>query len=162
MLSKLPSLPCPSRLALIFLKWAPSNICLTSIPSPGWCLMSVRLWLGWGRCGEEEEEEKYREERWSTMFELQCVSFGPRNGPLPVVLKHSHPLPPSYLVQMSKKVKSLPEEKGEPKVDASPQSSLAPTCPPTDSCKKKKKKSHTKINSQQCYEIISSPFLEQS
>lgn len=30
-----------------------------------------------GEEGEEEEEEK-EEERWGTMFELQCVPFGPQ------------------------------------------------------------------------------------
>lgn len=70
------------------------------------------------------------------MFELQCVSFGPRNGPLPVVLKHSPPLPAAKLCKCQRE--SLPEEKGEPEVDASPQSSLAPTCPPPVSSKKNK------------------------
>lgn len=101
------------------------------------------------------EEEVWRQKRaGAPCFNYNVSLLVPRNGPPPVVLKHYHPLP-LPVVQMSK-TESLPKGKGEQEVVAGPQSSLAPTHPPPDSSMKK---IHTKINSQHCYSIVSSPFL---
>ena len=60
----------------------------------------------------------------------------PRNGPLPVVLKHSHPLPLSNLCKCQKE-NLCSKRREEQEVDAGPQSSLAPTCSLPDSSIKK-------------------------
>lgn len=86
---------------------------------------------------------------------LISVSFGPQEWST-TSSPTTFPSPsPTCLVQMSK-TESLPKGKGEQAVGAGPQSSLAPTRPPPDSSMEK---IHTKINSQQCREIRSSPVL---
>lgn len=72
----------------------------------------------------------------------QCFHYNvsllvPRNGPLPVVLKHSHPLPLANLCKCQKE-NLCPKRREEQEVDAGPQSSLAPTCSLPDSSIKKK------------------------